>query len=216
MQTEAQARAKRLHFVRGLSGLSRDQLTHRYGVAKSTLQNWESGRNRLTERGAVALLRAYRAEEIEISMDWLLYGIGTGPRQRPKGADALAALKLPDSLLPMRKQIIAELSALRKLYPDLVDCPITNAAMQPQYPNGCYVAGIKRYQAEIDHLIGQDCLVYALETGLILRRVMPGDSSGHFHLAPLNLLPEFPIITNCQPAFAAPVIWVQAPAFRLA
>ena len=215
MQSEAKGRAERLSFVRGLSGLSRDQLTHRYGIAKSTLQNWESGRTCLTQNGAMKLLSVYRAEQIEISLDWLLHGVGTSPKLNDNRSGAQIESRLPESLLPQRKQIIAELKGLRKLYPDLVECPINDTSMQPIFPEGSYVAGIKYYQDAMQKLIGHDCLVYALAVGLIVRRLMPGDRSGHYHLVPTNLKPEHTVISNCKPVFVAKIIWAQAPVFRL-
>ena len=48
-----QQRARRLHILREMTGLSRDKFQQRYGIARGTLQNWESARfGGLTVAGA--------------------------------------------------------------------------------------------------------------------------------------------------------------------
>lgn len=211
--SDAEMRAKRLLILRGMLGLSRDAIDRRYGIAKSTLQNWESARNALSEKGAVQIFNAYHAEKINFTMDWLLYGIGLDPTFANAAPHGNPNHSLPKALLPVRKHVINEVLLLRKLYPDLVDMAITDDSMSPHYPNACYIAGIKVFKPHIDTLQGDDCLIHAPGIGLVFRRLLPGSSTNLYHLAPINLIPDYPIITDAEVIFAARVFWVRSDEF---
>ena len=212
-QAIAHERAQRLRFLRGMIGLSRDQIHYRYGIPKGSLQNWEAGTTPLSRKGAGFILRACAAEGVVVLIEWLMHGIGVGPQRHL--AKQQQTMQLPNALQPMRRQIVMEIQALRALYPDSIDMPVEDNAMHPQYPQGSYVAGIRHYGAAIATCIGQDCIVFSLAQGMQCRRLMLGSQANRYHLLPLNLQVEHPIAMNIDCIYAAPVMWLRAPALTM-
>lgn len=64
----------RLSRARDASGLSAEQLARRLGVRPSTIQGWESDRSQPRANRLSTL-----AGMLNVSLSWLLHGVGTGP-----------------------------------------------------------------------------------------------------------------------------------------
>ena len=205
----AQLRARRLLSLRGMSGLSRDLIHKRYGIAKATLQNWESARaGGLTRKGAQRILKAYHAEGVICTMDWLIDGVGTGPQlsaNSPQSPDRTQHGHLP--------RLADDIAHLRALYEQLADMPIDDLSMHPSYPRYAHVAGVSYFCDQVQLTVGRDCIVHAVGYPPLFRRVVPANTVGLYHLVPLNLSGEYPIITDVEILSAAPVLWVRAEAF---
>ena len=74
-------RAIRLKTCREMTGLSRDMFNKRYGIPRGTIQNWETARfGGLTPKGAKNIVKAFHAEGIRVTADWLLHGLGNSPQ----------------------------------------------------------------------------------------------------------------------------------------
>ncbi|MDR2067698.1 MAG: helix-turn-helix transcriptional regulator [Holosporaceae bacterium] len=78
--TVAQLKGRRLRMVRALTGLSRQELHEKIGIATSTVDTWESGRVELTEKSAERICLALRKVGIYCACEWLLTGAGMPPR----------------------------------------------------------------------------------------------------------------------------------------
>jgi transcriptional regulator with XRE-family HTH domain len=204
-----QARARRLLLLRGLAGLSRDQIFSRYGIAKATLQNWESGRaGGLTKKGADRVLKAYQREHILCTHDWLLQGVGASPVLMDESRDPAAR-----RAHAVFSGLAEDIAYLRSLYDHVVDLPIADQSMMPDYPQSAHVVGISHYKEQILSSVGKDCIVHAVGHPPIFRRLLSSGDAQRFHLVPLNLSGDYPIITDVEVLSVAPVLWVRADAF---
>lgn len=206
-----QGRARRLLALRGLAGLSRDLLHKRYGIAKATVQNWESARaGGLTRKGAQRILKVYHAEGVICSFDWLMHGVGSGPEL----VHQLQSVSNSD--IPGKASMLGlahDIAFLRSLYDHVVDMPLDDCSMQPAYPQSAHVAGISYFRDQIQLAVGHDCIIHAVSHPPMFRRLLPSDQVDHYHLVPLNLSGDFTIITNVEVLSAAPVLWVRSEAF---
>lgn len=77
--TEAQVKGRRLRMARALTGMSRQDLHDKTGIATSTMDTWESGRVELNERSALRICESFRKLGIFCSAEWLLRGEGMPP-----------------------------------------------------------------------------------------------------------------------------------------
>lgn len=78
--TEAQLKGRRLRMVRALTGMSRQELYEKIGIATSTIDTWESGRVELNEKSSFRISDALKKVGIYCSSEWLLCGAGIPPR----------------------------------------------------------------------------------------------------------------------------------------
>lgn len=212
-------RAKRLKSLRQMTGLSRDVFRQRYGIARGTLQNWESARfGGLTLKGAVSMIRAFKAENVEVSVDWLMHGVGRGPhfasldnQQVDASNKEAMAGELGQEVEKELSIITEELLCFRRLNPDSIDLVMTDDSMTPFYAAGDYVAGVRRYQGRIESAVGHDCIVQTTEYGTLLRRLAPGEEPDRYTLLAHNVHTRSrrPVLYNVDVISAAPVIWVR-------
>lgn len=73
---------KRLKYLREITHLSRRAFALKHSFSPSTLQNWEEGRYEcgITEKTALTFLRVFKTENIDFSINWLIYGEGEPPK----------------------------------------------------------------------------------------------------------------------------------------
>ena len=208
--TSPQARASRCLLLRDMMGLSREAVRLRYGIARGTLQNWESARfGGLTQKGAKIIITASRAEGIDVSMQWLLYGIGTDPRFVSAIDTDIASSKNIVVTDQEMQNVSKMLNTFRAHHPDCIDMFIQDDAMSPLFNPGEYVAGNRKYLSDIEGVVGLQCIVQTQDSGNLLRYLKLGDEINLYHLISLNhdstvsqaTLYNVPIIS------AAPVVW---------
>jgi len=223
-QSGSKSRAERLLCLREMSGLSRDKIQHRYGIARGTLQNWESARfGGLTVKGAKSMLKAYLAEGIVCDLDWLLHGIGQGPIYKKKDSlvqiqrDGLKNIMATNGWSDNRTTAIAqELLYFRNSHTHAIDMMVQDDAMSPFYNQGDYIAGIKAYQSDVENLVGKHCIVQTVEHGLMIRQLHRGSKLNRFSLQALNLeTKKSTYLPDVEIMFAAEVIWVRSTAFLM-
>src|SRR4051794_11818564 len=75
---DAGSRIKRARLLAGI--YSRKEFEERYHISANTLQSWEQNKNKLTLKGAVKLVEAFKKEGVLCTTDWLLYEKGVPPR----------------------------------------------------------------------------------------------------------------------------------------
>ncbi|MBM93416.1 MAG: hypothetical protein CMF51_01525 [Legionellales bacterium] len=173
--------------LRSMMGLSREMIRLRYGIARGTLQNWESARfGGLTEKGAKIILRAAQAEKIKCSLTWLLHGIGPEP-QPYTTLDLSCARKNHTLMSEIEMQRISKMvNIFRQHTPLAIDFMIQDDCMSPLFKLGEYVAGHRHYQAAIQKTLEHYCIVQTAEHGTLLRYVKAGDEIGLYHLISIN------------------------------
>ena len=208
--TSPQSRASRCLLLRDMMGLSREAVRLRYGIARGTLQNWESARfGGLTQKGAKIIITASRAEGIDVSMQWLLYGIGTEPRFVSAADTDISGSKNIVVTDQEMQNVSKMLNTFRAHHPDCIDMFVQDDAMSPLFNPGEYVAGNRKYLSDIESAVGLQCIVQTQDSGNLLRYLKLGDEINLYHLISLNhdsavsqaTLYNIPIIS------AAPVVW---------
>ena len=223
-ESSSQFRAERLLCLREMSGLSRDKIQHRYGIARGTLQNWESARfGGLTVKGAKAMLKAYLAEGIVCDLDWILHGIGSGPVYRKR--DTLANIQKDKNTVSTGKlrvspnestDIAQEILYFRNTNPNAVDLMVQDDAMAPFINPGDYIAGIKMYQGAVEALIGKHCIVQTVEHGIMVRILQASSTLNRYSLQARNVFThKQAYIADVEIMFAAEVIWQRSKAFKI-
>ncbi|MAJ81399.1 MAG: hypothetical protein CMF41_00620 [Legionellales bacterium] len=208
----AKQRAQRLKCLREMTGLSRDLINKRYNIARGTLQNWESARfGGLTRKGAAIAVQAMQAEGVDVTLDWLLHGLGHEPRFS-KNLSQPANEDINLSRMPGYNVATQELLHFRNHNTNSIDMVISDDSMLPKYFPGDMVAGNRRYQEEIESLVGFNCIIQTPTHGSMVRNLRNGDEPGKYHLFALNWDSSIsrPILYNEEVLSAAPIIWVRA------
>lgn len=210
--TEHLARSKRVWSLRQLTGLSRRDFTKRYGIAPGTLQNWEDASgNGLSEKGAFRLVKALKVGGIYCNVEWLLHGVGEPPHMTEMLPTTSAPVLTDTASAKDYENIIikAELQLFCSHYPDAIFLQVPDDSMDPIYHQADYVAGVRYYNKDISHLIGQDCIVLLDSGDQLLRRIRSSSIPGTYDLLALN--PETkitrPYYYDVTLVYAAPVLW---------
>ena len=132
-----EARSIRLKLLRRLANLSRRSFATRFGLKEATLQNWEAPRHGgLTELGAQRVITCYRELGIYADLNWLMYGIGDAPSKVDAG-DVVRSQKQTASIAK------DEIQFMKGLYPNSTLYKVPDNTMDPVYPAGSFVMGMK-------------------------------------------------------------------------
>lgn len=204
----AQDRAARLRCLRAMTGKPRDYYQSHYGIARGTLQNWESARHGgLTEKGANNILKAFKAEKVNCSLAWLLYGIGDGPAfiKDENSVDQHNHLELD--------VITKEMLYFRESNDNAIDFVVKDHSMGPVYQPGDYVCGCKYYKDQIPNFIDQIVIAQSVEYGTLLRYLKAGSEIGLYSLYSLNVQENFTnhMLLNVEILSVAPIKWHRKP-----
>lgn len=205
-------RATRLRQVRKLAGLTRKILKEKYGISANTLQNWEAGKyGGLTVKGAQRMVLAFKQAGIQCTVPWLLHGTGANPAVIDLVHTEIQespAEYLPTSMAE-ENAIFNELLVFRSHYDNTIDLLLTDDTMAPHFLSGDFVAGRRRYGAQIAETVGLDCIVETLSGEIYLRRVRPSRQEGRYTLACANIHSEISLLMlyDIELYSAAPVIW---------
>lgn len=212
--SDAQKRAKRLLMLREMLNLSRNKIDKRYNIARGTLQNWESARfGGLTAKGAKSIIRAYRAEGVECTEDWLMHGIGAEPVLH-KGHPAYQLTQTEQNrvLASDHHNITNEILYFRAHNSQAIDMIITDNAMEPWLKIGDIVAGVRFFREQIEKLVGQTCIIQTAEYGTLVRKLYASSQKGTYNLQATNidqqLIPT--CLTGVHILSAAKVIWMRS------
>ena len=208
-----EARGKRVKSLRQLTQLSRRAFAERYGIPAPTLQNWEDAKgNGLSEKGAKNIVQVLKQVGIYCSVDWLMYGIGSGP-QFSKQRYEINEPTPGSAALEDSRCIEEELSLFHKHFPNAIEYVVPDDSMEPRFIRGEWVAGI-RYQAiELDKAISKVCIVLTKDGQMLLREIRASDIPGRYTLACLNLKTSNtkPFLYDVELVYTAPVIWSRRP-----
>lgn len=69
----------RLHAVRVLTGLSREDFSEEFNISSTSLKNWENGRAFPRSESLTNLISCFKSRGIIVSHEWVLYGSNAGP-----------------------------------------------------------------------------------------------------------------------------------------
>lgn len=209
-------RAKRIRALREAFGYSRNKFCEKhakYGIKIGTLQAWEDARwNGVSEKGAATLVKIFKEEGINITVEWLLFGVGDNPLkhlERFRMASAITKIS-PD------ETIAQELRFFHQLNEGAVDTVIADDGLAPWLMPGDRVAGKRLFEQEIEKAIEQPCIVQTLAGQVIVRWLKKGVEADHYTLICTNpnTTVNESILENIKLFSAAPVLWVRKPELR--
>ncbi len=180
--TESQVRGRRLRMARALTGLSRQDLHDKTGIATSTMDTWESGRVELNERSALRVCESFRKIGIFCSSEWLLHGEGMPPHlmsdtersmfsyDRNIANEKDGKLKQRSFILPpfLDADIKKELSFFLNLHDHSVFHIVKEKFLNSQFEVGDCVAGIEE---DPKKLIGKIVILIDSNSNTILCRL---------------------------------------------
>lgn len=217
----AKERGKRVRYVRTeLLHVSRNTLVtkHKDLLSMSAIQNWEDGRyGGLTEKGAKKLIEAFAQENIDCSLQWLLYGTGSPPLSLSDIArfspnlSHIVADRQPVST--DEEAIDKELRFFKAIHSDTMDVIVRDDGLSPILTIGDYVAGLRWTGKEINQAIGQLCIIQTYEGLLLTRKLEEGTQPGCYKLICTNpdALLSFSVINDVKLFSVAPIVWIRRP-----
>lgn len=202
----SEARAQRLRHIRvEILRYSREKFGRKHQIPASTIHNWEIAKyGGLTEKGAIKLIKAFHAEGVPCTVEWLLYGIG----EKPSGF--FLAEKLADH---SPSNLAEELQLFHKNNPNAVDAIIADDGIEPCFTIGDHVAGIRFFENDLDKAIGTVSIIQTIHGEVLVRKLDKGSKSKHYDLSCIN--PKTTVkksaSKNVAVFSAAPVVWFRRP-----
>lgn len=210
----ANERANRIKRLRSALRFSRQKLADKYtkyGLTSKSLQNWENSLwNGLTEEGALKLTKAFHDEGLNVTVEWLLFGIGEDPI-----GNLDDFFNVPVEIKkPSEKAFIAkEIQLLHQHCKDIVDTIITDDSLAPWLMPGDYVAGKRYFDQDMEKAIGQPCIAQTNSGETLIRILKAGKDLEYYTLVSSNpdTTATRPVIEDIQLFSVAPIAWIRKP-----
>ncbi len=218
LNIDAQNKASRLKAARALAGLSRRQIEEVYGISVNTQRMWEDpreGKGGLTEKGAIRIVEALKMNDVICSLEWLLYGIGQGPRNYTDVADNVVKplqsfINIPEIDWGRDEIIFEEVNFFIQVNPQPITLRMADDSMEPILSMMDFVAGNKCYD-NFSHLLGEICIVETKSNLTLCRRLDRSKNENLYNLSSINpkTSAEVPILYDEALHSAAKVIWIR-------
>lgn len=211
IDNEIQERSERLRRIRNFTNLSRKELCESTDININTYIGYEVGKyGGLTKKSAQKIIDFAATRGVYSSIDWLMYGLGSGPKVVTNTENNTICDNL--IFVPRTSEehnISEELSLFYKHYSHAKNFIIEDDGMLPFYKVGDHVAGISQENKKINYLIGHDCILKTLDGMVLVRNLRKGKKQDIYTLFCIN--PEtkvdYPIIYDVELAWAAKIIW---------
>lgn len=206
-----QERAARVKRVRNLANLSRKEMCDCESLNVNTYKGWELARyGGLPREGAFKIVERVAREGVLCTVDWLLYGSGSGPQLQLGLSNTSGAniQQTQEKVLNESQAIQNEIIYFSKQFENTVSLKLSDNSMKPFYQSGDYVAGIKIDPAEFINAVGENCIV-GLKSGEVLCRNLRRGYENKYQLACLNLETDIdkPVLYDVELMFVAPILW---------
>lgn len=234
----AKARAQRIRGLRDALRYSREEFGEKHakhGVTAAAIQSWEAIRWRgLTEDGAHRLAACFQDEGLNVTVEWLMYGIGEDPLEQAikKGMAKLlpksynhrleeptpqyTALSTqpatPEPAKLTEEEIIAqELKLFHQLNPGCTDAIVTDDGLAPWLAAGDHVAGQRYFDNDMERGINHPCIIQLLNGNTLIRLLKPGHDIGYYDLlcTNSNTTVNEPKLENIKLFSVAPIILIR-------
>jgi transcriptional regulator with XRE-family HTH domain len=202
-------RASRVRRLREKLNLSRADLKKKYAISVATLQGWEDPRwGNLTDKGAKRLVKAYEQEGFQVTVEWLMYGIGPDPLlSRVAESGATYQVQLTEQAI-----IAQELRLFYQYNSNAIDMIIQDDAMLPCLAPGDHVAGKRFFDQDLKHALGLPCLIQTQAGALLVRKVGQGSEPDTYTLTGTHT--GTAVEQNIKLFSAAPIIWIRKPSVK--
>lgn len=200
------AKAERLKRLRNLTNLTRKEICDFSNINLNTYKGWELGRyGGLPADGAEKIVNQALKSGVICTTDWLLYGKEPPPSLLPpKNAQESESEERP--LTPLNL-IEKEFSIFQSACQSAVLEKIVDDSVAPNFKKGDYVAGVKKFNQEMDLAIDELSIVETRDGKKLIRYVKKGSLKGHYTLISVNPLSkaEDLVILNTKLVYAAPI-----------
>jgi DNA-binding transcriptional regulator YiaG len=202
---EVQQISLRMKSARMLTGLTQENFAEENGISLTSLKCWEMGRSVPRKEGALSYVNALSKNGIDISLDWIFYGGGSGPTymsgtqiETPKGHSSYIELQIN---LFKKHQLSKGLNPIVTYVQD--------DEMLPQFKRGDLVGG---YYVTIDEIRSRLSLGEILKSSWLLkldnadftpRFLVIGESKDHmFYCSKTD-----PVIRSCSILAVGQICW---------
>lgn len=198
------AATTRVKTLRLMTGFNRAEFSKHFEISQNTIQAWEQGKTKLTEKGAKRLITAAKAVGVMCSIEWLLDGAGPAPfyfeekSTSEHNENSTFNLDLSGEIL--------DVESFRLNNPGSIVYCANDNSMLPFYAAGDYVGG-RQYQGNYPALNGINCIVSCKEMGTFIRKLIYNKNSFFLIATNLNSESNNLLIDNMKIDFLAPVIW---------
>lgn len=202
-----EARAERLKRVRNLSNLSRKEICESSGININTYKGWELARfGGLPVDGAEKIVRKVAEAGVICSIEWLLYGKSPSPSL---AIDLVSfEMEAASGSIPTKLNLIEkEFSVYQDVYKNAVLIKVEDDSVLPNFKNGDFLAGIKRYDEEIELTIDQLCIAQTIDGRRLIRYVKKSNTEGLYSLIGSNPLSKSSdiVVLNIKLLYTAPI-----------
>lgn len=203
--------AERVKAIRGYLSLTRKEFSKKHGIPEPTIRAWELSLYTISPTHLQKLIKAFKAENILCSEDWLLRGTGTSPlfaveainKELEKAEDQLVGSKGPI------KPVYLELAIFERYNENSLTVEVTDNLMLPLYEKGDYVGGIKPSKALKDEDFGKPFIVILTDGTKLVRSLYQGSNDSAFSLGCLDLLNQSknPMLGEITPKAIYKIVW---------
>ncbi len=203
--------ADRVKAIRGYLSLTRKEFSKKHGIPEPTIRAWELSLYSISPTHLQKLIKAFKAEDILCTEDWLLHGKGTPP------LFALEAInkelgKVEDQLVSQSgpiKPVVLESAVFEKYNDNSLTVEVSDNLMLPLYEKGDYVGGIKPNRTLKDEDFGKPYIVVLSDDTKLVRSLYQGSKDFTFCLGCLDLLNQTknPVLAEITPKAIYKIVW---------
>jgi len=193
----------RVKTIRLMTGLTRLEFAE-LGISQNTIQAWEQGKTKLTEKGAKRLIEAALKTGVICSMDWLLQGKGSAPFFSKKNSQFNSTQY--EVINKNLSSEILDIESFKNNNPNSIVFNVTDDSMLPFYRLGDYVGG-KRYKGNYIDLHGVNCIISCFDFGIFIRKLICSKGSFFFVATNLESTANNLVLEKEKIDFLAPIIW---------
>ena len=210
MLASSQARASRLKRMRRLTFMSRKEFAKKHAFSPGTLQNWVTARfGGLTEKGARLILKAFKAEGIFCTYEWLMLGVGDGP-VFAKHNDAPGLLVGGREHVEQKRPGIAqEMKFFLQLHHGAICAQMKDDSLQPYVDKGDWLGGVACNIARQAEIQGRLCIVEFEDGVRMVRYIKQISANGSVVFVSANPFSDAQNLHGCSQVIKkiAPVVW---------
>lgn len=207
---------QRLLSIRKSLRLTRKYICDKYELSKETLNAWETGKLKLSEKAIQRCIDIYRSEGMVISRSWLLTGEGLNPQMSLELGKYFSSTEFLNEKQEDLDELlmVKEASFFKQTTKNTIVLLVASEEMLPFYAPGDYIGGRFCLNPKLEDYLGKDCIVITKSEQQYFRRLSKSSIDGSYNLVCLN--PGWgsslePVIFDVDISRIAQVIWHRRP-----
>ena len=196
----------RVYYLRHAICPNRGTFCEKHGISPHTLCSWETGKKKLTEKGAYKLVEAFAKEGMLCNVEWLLYGTGLPPKTLEDFAESINVQQNQDET----ENFSSEIALFLANNPKSKIFKILDDSMEPALFQEDVVGTIPEEKNNIKSLLGKPCVVIEDENYHI-RLLISSKDKDAYNLTSLNPRTKnvAPVIFNVHPKEIYKIVWIR-------